>query len=76
MTAHWIAPTENTNRLELKVALVAFHRIQGHHTGKSLARTVLYLLDRAGITSKVNVSIDRCVYKISTPCFLDRTLHS
>jgi hypothetical protein len=59
MTAHWIAENldvENCLRsLQLKVALIAFHRIRGRHTGKSLARTVLYLLDRAGITTKVRV---------------------
>jgi hypothetical protein len=57
MTAHWIAENLDIGkrRLELKVALLAFHRIRGNHTGKSLARTVIYLLDRAGITAKVRV---------------------
>ena len=55
MTAHWIAENEKTRSLELKAALIAFHRITGNHTGKSLARTVLYLLNWAGITVKVRI---------------------
>jgi hypothetical protein len=55
MTAHWIAEMKETSRLELKAALIAFHQVKGSHTGKSLARTVRYLLDRADITAKVRV---------------------
>lgn len=55
MTVHWIAENEKTRSLELKTALIAFYRIKGSHTGRSLAQTVLYLLDRAGITVKVRV---------------------
>ena len=51
MTAHWIAEVNST--LQLKTALVAFHRLRHNHTGKSLARTVMHLLDRAGVTVKV-----------------------
>ena len=36
----------------MRSALIAFHRLRGNHTGESLARTILYLLDRAGITTK------------------------
>ena len=56
ITAHWIG---GPNSLELEVALIAFHRLRGRHDGKSLARTVLQLLDRAGITVKVSAECDR-----------------
>jgi hypothetical protein len=54
MTAHWIARHNGTDALQFKTALVAFHRLHGRHDGKTIARTVLHLLDRAGITVKVN----------------------
>lgn len=50
MTAHWIAPT---SPLQLRTALIAFHRYYGRHDGITLAAVVLRLLDRAGITLKV-----------------------
>jgi len=53
ITAHWIAEVEGTSALRLKTALIAFHRLRQNHTGKSMARTVVHLLDRAGITTKV-----------------------
>ena len=46
---------DGTSSLQLKAALIAFHRIRGAHDGEALARTVLALLDRAGITVKVMV---------------------
>lgn len=53
LTAHWI---ENDNRggLQLRSALIGFHRVRGNHTGLVLARVILYLLDRAQITMKVS----------------------
>lgn len=55
LTAHWIAEVEGSMgfKLELKTALIAFHRLRQNHTGKSMARTVMHLLDRAGVTVKV-----------------------
>ncbi len=55
MTAHWIAKAEGASEstLELKSALIAFHRMRENHSGKKLAKTVIYLLDRAGVTVKV-----------------------
>jgi hypothetical protein len=55
LTAHWIRKADQTNSLESKVALLAFHRIQGCHDGENLANVVLALLDRAGITVKVKM---------------------
>ena len=55
MTAHWIAKDEGSNALELKTALIAFHRIHGKHDGEMLAGAVLDLLDRARITTKVRL---------------------
>ena len=53
MTAHWIAKVKGTTSLQLKVSLIAFHRLHGNHDGESLASTILQLLDRAGVTAKV-----------------------
>lgn len=53
ITAHWIAKLEGTSSLQLKAALIAFHRLLGSHDGASLAKVVLHLLDRAGVTVKV-----------------------
>ena len=53
VTAHWVAEVEGTSSLQLKTALIAFHRLREGHTGRSLAKTMMYLLDRAGITLKV-----------------------
>jgi hypothetical protein len=54
ITGHWIARDKTTRSLTLKVALIAFHRLIGSHDGKTMAETVLRLLDRAGITTKVS----------------------
>jgi hypothetical protein len=53
ITAHWIGNVEGTTALQLKAALIAFHRVRSRHDGKSLAETVLRLLDRAQVTVKV-----------------------
>ena len=53
LTAHWIARVTGTSSLQLKVALIMFHRLRGNHNDETLAATVLQLLDRAGITGKV-----------------------
>jgi hypothetical protein len=53
LTAHWIAEVPGTSALQLKTALIAFHRLCGSHSGRLLAKTVMRLLDRAGITAKV-----------------------
>ncbi|KAF8834807.1 hypothetical protein BDN67DRAFT_914167, partial [Paxillus ammoniavirescens] len=57
MTAHWISEEPSTGTLKLKSVLLAFHRIRGNHSGKSLAKTILYLLDRAKTTAKVIVPL-------------------
>jgi hypothetical protein len=59
ITAHYIARVglEGTTSLRLKASLIAFHRICGTHDGVSLARTVIDLLDRAGVTVKVGFYI-------------------
>jgi hypothetical protein len=54
VTAHWIASVQGTSSLQLKAALIAFHRIRRNHTGKTLARATTHILDRAGITVKVS----------------------
>jgi hypothetical protein len=59
ITAHWIAKVDGTTALQLKTALIGFHRLRGGHDGKSVAKAVIGLLDRAGITMQVRY-----------PCFL------
>ena len=54
ITAHWIANVEGTSALQLKTALIAFHRLYRRHDGRAIARTVVHLLDRAGVTVKVS----------------------
>jgi hypothetical protein len=53
MTAHWVARVEGTTVLQLKTALIVFHNLCGKHNGKTLAETVVKLLDRAQIMVKV-----------------------
>ncbi|KAI0919445.1 hypothetical protein AcV7_006181 [Taiwanofungus camphoratus] len=54
LTGHWIARDKLTKSLLLKAGLLAFHRIFGKHDGKNLAKIVLKLLDRAGVTVKLH----------------------
>jgi hypothetical protein len=53
MTTHWIAEVEGASTLQLKSALIAFHQLRENHSGKTIARTVVHLLDRAEVTLKV-----------------------
>jgi hypothetical protein len=60
VTAHWIkGQTENTptgpkRTYTLQADLIGFHRVPGRHTGKHLAHSFLYILDRLKITHKVS----------------------
>jgi hypothetical protein len=53
--AHWIGRDKVTQSLHLKSALIAFHRLRGSHNGERIARVVLHILDRVGITVKVSL---------------------
>jgi hypothetical protein len=53
VTSHWISLDESNRRLSLKAALIGFHRLKKSHTGVNIARTILYILDRADVTLKV-----------------------
>jgi hypothetical protein len=57
MTAHWMARSKRTGKLELKCALVAFHNVTGKHDGPNLAAIVMALMDRAGMTFLVSVCL-------------------
>ncbi|KIK74714.1 hypothetical protein PAXRUDRAFT_174871, partial [Paxillus rubicundulus Ve08.2h10] len=57
MTAHWISEEPSTGTLKHKSVLLTFHRIHRDHSGKLLAKTILYLLDRAKTTAKVIVPL-------------------
>lgn len=50
-----MAQDKVTHRLELKRALIVFHRLCGGHNGKSIADAAIRLLDRAGITAQVHI---------------------
>ncbi|KAF8260763.1 ribonuclease H-like domain-containing protein, partial [Lactarius quietus] len=52
ITAHWIAKVGGMTNLQLKSALIVFHHLVGHQTVELLAKVILVLLDRAGITKK------------------------
>src|SRR5258708_1846616 len=71
MTVHWIARVEQADGLKLRTVLITFHCLTGRHDGKSLAKIVLHLLDRAGITSKVR-SVTVLSFTIISNCFFLR----
>ena len=77
MTAHWIASSGGTGMLQLKTALIAFHRLYCGHDGGSLAQVVLKLLDRAEITLKVRL-LHKAVIAVHMSNFFsqDWALHS
>lgn len=57
LTAHYLINRgPESQELELRASLIAFHPLEGAHTGKNLAETTLRLLDRAGITDDKVVS--------------------
>jgi hypothetical protein len=74
ITAHWIARSKRSHGLELKTALIAFHHVSGTHDGLNLAKTILNLLDRAGITSKVSFHV--LIWILSLTCHQDGSLYS
>jgi hypothetical protein len=54
MTAHWMCK-DNAGHLQLRSALVAFHRVWGPHTAKNLSSVILWLLDRAEVTANISL---------------------
>lgn len=52
LTAHWIAL--KNNKLFLRAALIGFHQLEKEHTGKNIAKTLLHLIERAGIQKKAS----------------------
>jgi len=60
VTAYWVASVGGSLALQLKTALIAFHRLHKNYTGKSMARTVMHLLDRADIMVKVRQLSSYC----------------
>jgi len=53
ITCHWLARDKATRQLQLRRALIAFHRLRGGHDGKTMANVALHLLDRIGVTAKM-----------------------
>lgn len=55
MTAHYLLRlmTPNGEKLVLRTSLVGFHYVKGSHNAEKLAKNMLYLMNRAGITQKV-----------------------
>ena len=64
ITGHWLVRDPVAGGLQLKSALLAFHHLCGGHDGKSMAATILELLDQAGITA--NVHLFSCILIIIT----------
>jgi hypothetical protein len=75
LTSHWISIDESTGRLTLRAALIGFHRLKKRHTGVNIAKTILYLLDRADVTLKVMYSL-RYVFPHMLNAFLGWSLHT
>jgi hypothetical protein len=57
LTAHWLAygRKDTQEDLQLRSAVIAFHRFTGRHTGENMGRTILQLLARAGIEKLTSV---------------------
>jgi hypothetical protein len=55
LTSHWISLDNSNGRLSLKAALIGFHRLKKKHSGVNIARTIVYILDRADVTLKVRI---------------------
>jgi len=53
LTCHWIAADASTGSLSLKTSLISFHCLKKKHTGCSIAKAIVYLLDHACATNKV-----------------------
>ena len=53
VTLHWISCDKSTGSLSLRAALIGFRRLKKRHTGRNLAKSILRVLDRAGILAKV-----------------------
>jgi len=53
LTAHWIQSDRMTGCLLLKAVLIGFNCLKKRHMGYNIARTILFLLNWAGITAKV-----------------------
>ncbi|KIL54972.1 hypothetical protein M378DRAFT_18367 [Amanita muscaria Koide BX008] len=51
LTVHWISQSAGS-KLILRMALIGFHLLKQRHTGKNIAKAILYLVDRAGLTSE------------------------
>ena len=48
---------DETASLQLKTALIGFHRLCGGHDGQSVAKFVMGLLDRAGVYGNGKISL-------------------
>jgi hypothetical protein len=59
---------KGSTSLQLKALLIAFHCLCGGHNGASLAKTVFYLLDRAGVTVKVFFIVGHGLFTDLTIC--------
>jgi hypothetical protein len=53
ITSHWLA--ETPSGLSFKSSIIAFHHVEGLHTGKNLAELVFRLLKRAKVIDRVRI---------------------
>lgn len=57
VTAHFLryaADQGAKKKLALASSLIGFHNVKGSHNARTLARTMLHILNRAGITEKAS----------------------
>ncbi len=59
ITAHWLVYVKKDLQegLQLRSAVIAFHRFVGHHTGVNIANTILQLLAQVGIPKLTQANI-------------------
>jgi hypothetical protein len=60
VTIHWVhSKPESPSEWSLRTLLLTFHKVKGNHSGDNLAKLVMEILNKAGLTSKVHIVFDR-----------------
>ena len=57
VTAHYlryVTGLQSKKKLALASCLIGFHNVKGIHNARTLARTMLHIFNRAGITNKAS----------------------
>ena len=57
VTVHWVHSTpESPTEWSLRTLLLAFREVKGNHSGDNLAKIVMEIFNKAGLSSKVCVA--------------------